>query len=216
MPANLAEIEFLADLPLYQTEKPYLCLLSPEQKIDPDQVRLDNLEFEKHSNIKVEDLREHPELRLDDCGFEYIQHETAISEFTNPADVDAYKRETESLLRDRFVAVRVLTYELRLRKNQEFRRKQFDLNEKLLLEGPAKGAHNGKRPEISQKLLLTTEDVTYDSGPKIIQRYLSIEDQNTFLKPGYRIRIVKLVQAAARHKRGLMAVQHLASAEPRA
>ena len=145
MPANLAEIEFLADLPLYQTEKPYLCLLSPEQKIDPDQVRLDNLEFEKHSNIKVEDIREHPELQLDDCGFEYFQHKTAISEFTNPADVDAYKRETEDLLRDRFAAAKVLTYELRLRKNQEFRRKQFDLNEKLLMEGPAKGAHIGKR-----------------------------------------------------------------------
>src|SRR3984957_18430587 len=145
MPANLAEIEFLADLALYQTEKPYLCLLSPERKIDPDQVRLDNLEFEKHSNIKVEDIREHPQLRLDDCGFEYFQHKTAISEFTSPADVDAYKRETEGLLRDRFAAVRVLTYELRLRKNQEFHRKQFDLNEKLLLEGPAKGAHIGKR-----------------------------------------------------------------------
>jgi hypothetical protein len=145
MPANLAEIEFLADLPLYQTQKPYLYLPSPEQQIDPDQVRLDNLEFEKHSNIKVEDIREHPELRLDDCGFEYFQHETAISKFTDPADVDAYERETEDLLRDRFAAVKVLTYELRLRKNQEFRRKQFDLNEKLLVEGPAKGAHIGKR-----------------------------------------------------------------------
>jgi hypothetical protein len=39
----------------------------------------------------------------------------------------------------------VLTYELRLRKNQVFQRKQFDLNEKLLLEGPAKGAHIGAR-----------------------------------------------------------------------
>jgi hypothetical protein len=143
MPANLAEIEFLADLPIYHVEKPYLCLLSPDQKIDPDQVRLDNLEFEKHSNIKVEDIRNHPELRIEDCGFEYIQHKSAISEFSSAADVDAYERETEGLLRDRFAAVKVLTYELRLRKNQEFRRKQFDLNEKLLLEGPAKGAHNG-------------------------------------------------------------------------
>ena len=213
MPANLAEIEFLADLPLYQREKPYLCLLSPEQKIDPDQVRLDNLEFEKHSNIKIEDIREHPELRLEDCGFEYLQHRSAISEFAVPADVDAYKRETEGLLKDRFEAVRVLTYELRLRKNQEFRRKQFDLNEKLLLEGPAKGAHIGKTSEARQKLLLTTEDVTYDSGPKITQRYLSLEDQKTFLKPGYRVRIVKLVQATARHKHRLMAVQHMASIE---
>jgi hypothetical protein len=144
MPANVAEIEFLADLPIYHTEKPYLCLLSPDQKIDPDQVRLDNLEFENHSNIHVEDIREHPELRMEDCGFEYVRHKSAISEFASPSDVDAYKRETEGLLRDRFAAVKVLTYELRLRKNQEFRRKQFDVNEKLLLEGPAKGAHNGK------------------------------------------------------------------------
>ena len=145
MPANVAEIEFLADLPIYSTEKPYLCLLSPDQKIDPDNVRLDNLEFEKHSNINVEDIREHSELCLDECGFEYVQHKSAISEFTIPADVDAYKRETEGLLRDRFGAVKVLTYELRLRKNQECRRRQFDVNEKLLLEGPAKGAHNGRR-----------------------------------------------------------------------
>ena len=145
MPANRADIEFLADLPTYQTEKPYLCLLSPDQKIDPDQVRLDNLEFEKHSNIHVENMREHPDLRLEDCGFEYVQHKPTISKFTGAADVDAYKRETEALLKDRFAAVRVLTYELRLRKNQDFRRKQFDVNDPLLVEGPAKGAHNGRQ-----------------------------------------------------------------------
>jgi hypothetical protein len=145
MPANLADIEFLADLPIYQTEKPYFCLLSPEQKIDFDKVPLDNLEFEKHAGINVEDIREHPELCLDDCGFEYFQHQSAVGQFTQPAEVDAYKRETEDLLRERFAAAKVSTYELRLRKNQEFHRKQFDLNEKLLLEGPAKGAHIGKR-----------------------------------------------------------------------
>jgi hypothetical protein len=199
MPPNLAEIEFLADLPLYYIEKPYLCLLSPDQKIDPDQVRLDNLEFEKRSNIHIEDIREHPELRLEECGFEYVQHKTAISSFTHPSDVDAYKRETEDLLKDRFAAVKVLTYELRLRKNQEFRRKQFDLNEKLLLEGPAKGAHNGKSIcEASEDVKLTIPDVTYDSGPKIIQRYLPLEDQKVFLKSGYRVRIFKSVCVAAR------------------
>jgi hypothetical protein len=206
MPANLAEIEFLADLPIYNIEKPYLCLLSPDQKVDPDQVRLDNLEFEKHSNIHVENMREHPELRLEDCGFEYVQHKTTTSKFTGPADVDAYKRETEDLLKDRFAAVRVLTYELRLRKNQEFRRQQFDLNEKLLLEGPAKGAHNGKRTcKASEEVKLTIEDVTYDSGPMIIKRYLSLEDQMSFLKPGYRIRIFKSVCVAARETQGLTA-----------
>lgn len=206
MPPTLAEIEFLADLPLYNIEKPYLCLLPPDQKIDPDQVRLDNLEFEKHSNIHIEDIREHPELHLEDCGFEHVQHKTAISSFNHPSDVDAYKRETEGLLKDRFAAVKVLTYELRLRQNQEFRRKQFDLNEKLLLEGPAKGAHNGKRIyEAGKKVKLTIQDVTYDSGPKIIQRYLSLEDQKTFLTSGYRLRIFKLVCGAARQTQGLTA-----------
>ena len=194
MPANLAEIDFLADLPIYQTEKPYLCLLSPDQKIDPDQVRLDNLEFERHSNIKIEDIREHTELRIDDCGFEYVPYTSAISEFTDPADVDSYKQETERLLEDRFKAEKVLTYELRLRKNQVFRRKQFDVNEKLLVEGPAMGAHNGKgKHKTGRTSSLTAQDVTYDSGPKIIQRYLTPEDQTAFLRPGYRARIFKLV-----------------------
>ncbi len=155
MPSNIADIEFLADLPLYQTEKPYLCLLPPEQGIDPDEVRLDNLEFEKQTNIKVEDIREHPELHIDACGFEYLQHQSKIAEFTETAHVDAYKRETEELLKDRFCATKVLTYEVRLRKNEQFRRKQFDYNEKLLLEGPAKGAHNGTR-----NTMLVTDQVT--------------------------------------------------------
>ena len=144
MPSTVAEIEFLANLPLYQTEKPYLCLLSPDLKIDPDEVRVDNLEFERHNGIPVEDMREHPELHLDACGFRYIQHQSELTEFTKPSHVDAYKRETERWLEKHFSAAKVVTYELRLRKNEEFRRKQFDLNEKLLLEGPAKGAHNGK------------------------------------------------------------------------
>ena len=145
MPSNVAEIEFLADLPLYHTEKPYLCLLSPERNIDPDEVRLDNLEFEKHNNILVEDMREHPELQIDNCGFEYFQHPSSITEFRDPCDVDAYKKETEQILQKRFGASKVLTYELRLRRNQDFRRKVFDLNDKLLQEGPARGAHNGMR-----------------------------------------------------------------------
>ena len=215
MPANLAEIDFLADLIIYQAEKPYLCLLSPDQKIDPDQVRLDNLQFEKHSNIKVEDIREHPELHIDDCGFEYVPHVSAISGFTEPDDVDAYKQETERLLKDRFIAEKVLTYELRLRKNQVFRRKQFDINEKLLVEGPAMGAHNGKgEHKTGWMSSLTAQDVTYDSGPKIIQRYLTTEDQTAFLRPGYRVRIFKLVLSRMATP-SLTMSQHMASPQSR-
>jgi hypothetical protein len=34
-------------------------------------------------------------------------------------------------------------------------------------------------------------DITYDSGPIVINRYMQDEDKVKFLKPGYRIRIVK-------------------------
>lgn len=73
-----------------------------------------------------------------------------------------------------------------------FNRKQFDANDPLLVEGPAKAAHNGEYPERSAfPARLTQLDVTIDSGPVIIDRYLSDEEKHRFLKPGYRFRIVK-------------------------
>jgi hypothetical protein len=39
--------------------------------------------------------------------------------------------------------------------------------------------------------------VTYDSGPAIINRYLSEEEKTKFLKAGYRIRIVKYVSSSS-------------------
>lgn len=173
MPKIVATVDFLADLPLYDTEKPYFYLPGKDQEIDPEDPRLNNLEFESHT-VEVEDMREHPELTLSTCGFTFINNTSSNLQFQTPSDVDAYKRETEELLTSHFSAVKVLTYEVRLRKNQRFERRQFDLNDKLLQEGPAKGAHN---------------DVTYTSGPNIIQRYLPVEDQKAFLRAGYRVRI---------------------------
>lgn len=173
MPKIVAKIDFLADLSMYDTEKPYFYLPGKDQDIDPEDPRLNNLEFENHT-VEVEDIREHPELALSTCGFTFITNKTLNLKFEAPSDVDDYKRETQDLLRSHFSAVKVLTYEVRLRKNQRFERRQFDLNDKLLQEGPAKGAHN---------------DVTYTSGPNIIQRYLPLEDQKAFLRAGYRIRI---------------------------
>jgi hypothetical protein len=37
-------------------------------------------------------------------------------------------------------------------------------------------------------------DITYDSGPVVIDRYLSKDAKTEFLRPGYRIRIVKYVE----------------------
>src|SRR5947208_151717 len=145
MPNVVADIEYLKDLPLYKTEKPYLCLLPPRDDFDPDTERVDNLEFELHRNITVTDIRDTiDKYTLEVCGFQVQPHESKTLEFNTVDDVESYKRETEDLLRDMLGAEYVMCYELRTRKNVPFRRKQFDINDPLLVEGPAKGAHNGR------------------------------------------------------------------------
>ena len=135
---------FLARLPLYETEKPYLFLPLKGLGLDPDQIRLDNLEFEEHGDIPVKDMRHIPNISVDSNGFEYYRHDTRFKSFNAPSDIDAYRSETQQMLRKRFSAVYVLTYDVRLRRNEDFDRREFDLNDKLMVEGPAKGAHVGK------------------------------------------------------------------------
>ena len=71
MPDVQATIEYLQRLPLYEEEKPYWCFLPPHEGFDPDEQRVDNLEWEDHSDITIKDIRENrSQFRIDDCGFE--------------------------------------------------------------------------------------------------------------------------------------------------
>jgi len=145
MPSIQASIEYLQKLDLYKNEKPYWCFLPPHEGFDPDKKRVDNLEWEDHSNIIIEDIREsRDQFRIDDCGFEVLDHRSNFSRFEEASDVEEYKRETEGLLKESMHAVYVRCYDSRLRKNIPFQRDQLDLNDPLLTEGPARGAHNGK------------------------------------------------------------------------
>lgn len=176
MPSVQANIEYLQKLSLYDKEKPYWCFLPPSESFDPDAQRVDNLEFEDYPDIQIEDIRELNEPpKIDDSGFEVLSHQSKFSKFDRADDVFQYVSETEELLRERMDAVYVKCYDSRLRKNAMFQRTQLDLNDPLLTEGPARGAHN---------------DITYSSGPVVINRYLPEDIQKKFLKPGYRIRIV--------------------------
>ena len=193
MSAVRTSIDFLAKLPLYDNEKPYLFLPGKDQGLDPDKIRLDNLEFERHGDILVKNMRDEASLDIDQCGFEYRTHNSEYERFGTSSDIDNYKKETQGLLKERFGAVKVTTYEARLRKNQKFDRREFDIYDPLLVEGPAKGAHNGMYVVHQYMTSANDKDVTYTSGPKIIQRYLSEEDQEKYLRDGYRVRIFKFV-----------------------
>ena len=144
MPDVEASLDFLARLQLYETEKPYVFLPLKSLGLDPDETRLDNLEFESHEHIPIRDMRDVPDLSIDTNGFEYYAHETNFRKFDTTADIDAYRSETEKLLQKRFSAEYVLTFEVRLRRNEDFGRREFDMEDMLMVEGPAKGAHVGK------------------------------------------------------------------------
>jgi hypothetical protein len=117
----------------------------PMKALIPMHKGVDNLEWEDHSNVTVEDIREPANgFKIDDCGFQVFDHESKFMKFETASDVADYKSETEKLLKEKMRAVYVKCYDSRLRKNIPFQRTYLDLNDPLLTEGPARGAHNGK------------------------------------------------------------------------
>jgi hypothetical protein len=146
MPDIQASIEYLQKLKLYETEKPYYCLLAPHEGFDPDAQRLDNLEYEVHQNITITDMRKSlNEISIEECGFQVLNHNSKSLNLSTREECEAYRQETEDLLRREFAAVYVKCYEVRKRENIPIQRSQMDYNDPLLIEGPAKGAHNGRQ-----------------------------------------------------------------------
>lgn len=198
MPPVQASLEYLQKLALYEKEKPYWCFLPPHDGFDPNVQRVDNLEFEDHSGIIITDMRDcDQDFRIDDCGFAVLSHQSRFVKFESPGEVEAYRKETEELLQNKLDAVLVKCYDSRLRRNVPFVRTELDLNDPLLTEGPARGVHNGKNNS-REKSHLTwifssdfLADITYDSGPEVINRYLTEDEKGRFIKEGYRFRIVK-------------------------
>ena len=118
--------------------------MPPREGFDPDEQRVDNLEFEGH-DVAITDIRGlKGDVNLERYGFQVLSHDTGVSNFTSAEAIEAYKRETERLLTEALGATYVKCYDLRLRKNIIFQRTEFDLNNPLHTEGPARGAHNGE------------------------------------------------------------------------
>ncbi|PVH79056.1 hypothetical protein DL98DRAFT_461726 [Cadophora sp. DSE1049] len=172
MPQVQATLEYLQKLQLYESEKPYWCILPPSEGYDPN-----DQEFEEHKDVLIRDLREceDPTPAVDDCGFQFLSHRSAFDSFTKAEDVAGYRAETEELLKATMNAVYVNCYDSVLRKDVVFKRDKLDLADPLHTEGPARGVHN---------------DITYESGPLVINRFMSDDEKAQFLKPGYQFRII--------------------------
>ncbi|KAH6690762.1 hypothetical protein BKA61DRAFT_285586 [Leptodontidium sp. MPI-SDFR-AT-0119] len=181
MPPLLTTLEYLQDLELYQSEKPYFCLMPATNCLLVQNEQLDNLEFESHDEIPIGDIRGlEKAFKIDDCGFEVFNHISKVRDLhsggleSNMA-LTQYKLETEELLTTYLGASFVCCYDFVMRKNIVFDDTVFDLKDPMHAIGPARGAHN---------------DITYNSGPMIINRNLTDDQKREFLQPGYRFRIV--------------------------
>ena len=111
---HAASIDFLADLDLYNHEKPFVALASPGVKIRDDQ--LNNLQWETNDNVTIRDVRGFEDrFVLDDCGFQLIKHSTQSLEFSTADHINDYRHETQNLLNSLLGNSRVRCWEARVR-----------------------------------------------------------------------------------------------------
>lgn len=112
MPKIITNIGFLADIPLYQHEKPYVVFLPIDNKLVKENVKTDNLQFDIRRGITVEDIRELPTAPcLETTGFQILNHSSPNLVFSSADDLKVYKLETASLLKKELGAVEVICYD---------------------------------------------------------------------------------------------------------
>ena len=115
MPDMITNMTYLSDLSLYKREKPYLVLLPAQVDSDLENVKTDNLEFETRRGIHITDIRGHEEEHgLLISGFEVMHHTSALSDFQDLADIQTYRTETESLLKAKFDAEKVVCWDVKV------------------------------------------------------------------------------------------------------
>jgi hypothetical protein len=116
MPDITASLEFLADIPLYDEEKPFLALMPPLDGFDPNVQRTDNLEWEIHHNVPITDIRDRgQEFTIERCGFLVANHTSQHLALDSVESLRAYRKETEELLHKTLGATHVVCYEHRVR-----------------------------------------------------------------------------------------------------
>jgi len=103
-------LEFLADLSLYQREKPFLIL--PAQPPPREKAHLlSNLVFQDQK-VVINDLRgKRDQFSIAKSGFEIINNHSDHLDFTDPIAVEKYREETASFLKGFLKADHVVSYD---------------------------------------------------------------------------------------------------------
>lgn len=115
MPNITATLSFLANLPLYRVEKPYVII--PEAgREDIGLDDLTNVETEKHEAIEITDIRDSiSTFKLDTHGFQILPHTTKYPRLDKLPQCKGYQKEMSDLLEKHLGAEHVVTWDLKVR-----------------------------------------------------------------------------------------------------
>lgn len=112
-----AEIEFLDRLPIYDTQKPFVVMVSTDNDhfTNSDQ-RLSNLKFSKQP-VQVQDVRARSDWDICTQGFVPLAMPYSKPFPLEDSWVQPYRKHTEALLREYFGASEVLCYDFKAGKS---------------------------------------------------------------------------------------------------
>ncbi|KAI8304279.1 hypothetical protein K4K61_006267 [Colletotrichum sp. SAR11_59] len=138
------QADFLADLPIYEDEKPYYLHASDAAGDRLDQVKITNVQWDTRP-VTVRSMRDNPDIGLNKSGFTFWKHKSNYLPHQGMSEemVSKYRTEGEDLLRSAFNAELVRCYDFKMRKNAPMTLEKFDPQDPLLVEQAAVGAHVG-------------------------------------------------------------------------
>jgi hypothetical protein len=121
MPDVQSTLEFLANIPLYQQEKPYFVLPLAGSTIDPDKDPVTNIKLVPEE-LTIYDIRQQgQEFSIGTNGFQIIKHRTQALPVNNIESLKSYKTETEDMLKGLYPdAECVHTWDFRVRGSKRF------------------------------------------------------------------------------------------------
>ena len=119
MNAVKTTLDFLADSPVYDTQKPFVVLRDINHRGRHKNARLTNIEWEVRP-VLVNDLRlQSNDFTLESAGFQILDHSSSHLRFTDISSMGKYQQETETTLSRLFEADFVLCYDCKVTFQQQ-------------------------------------------------------------------------------------------------
>ena len=118
LPEKFVRLNFLRDLPLYQTTKPFK-LMHPN--LVSTNFAVTNMEWETRDNIAIKDVRGWQDrFNLDDDGFCWFQEQSGgLQDLASEEGMRLYVNKRMELLQAMFIDARIICYDFRACQTQD-------------------------------------------------------------------------------------------------